>query len=153
MFPTDPLTFQIRSKSKEIAVRDFINAHFDGWSHDKPLYSGHCDCTIRRRIDHRVLIGNTLLVVETDENQHKSYNVMDEEIRYDDLYMAFSGKWVYIRFNPDKYKSKIGKNKNPEISTRLRELKKQIEKQIKRIRKEENTDILEKLYMYYDDYN
>ena len=78
---------------------------------------------------------------------------MDEEMRYDDLYMAYSGKWIYIRFNPDKYKSKIGKNKNPEIATRLIELKKEIEKQIKRIENEENTELLERIYMYYDNYS
>ena len=152
-FPKDPLSFQIRSKTKEIAVRDFINTNFDGWQHDKPLFTGHCKCTIRRRIDHRVLIGNTLLVVETDENQHKSYDTMDEEIRYHDLCMAYSGKWIYIRFNPDKYKSKNGKNKNPEISTRLIQLKKEIDKQIERIKNEENTEPLEIQYMYYDNYN
>ena len=151
LFPTDPLTFQIRSKTKEIAVRDFINSNFDGWVHDKPLYTGHCDCTIRRRIDHRVLIGNTLLVVETDENQHKGYDRIDEEIRHHDLYMGYSGKWIYIRFNPDKYKSKHGKNKNPEIATRLIELKKMIEKQIKRIEHGENTDDIEIIRMYYDE--
>ena len=153
LFPKDPLTFQIRSKTKEIAVRDFINANFDGWQHDKCLYTGNCDCTHRRRIDHRVLIGNTLLVVETDENQHKSYEKMDEEIRHDDLFMVHGGKWIYIRFNPDKYKSNNGKNKNPEIATRLIELKKEIEKQIKRIKNEENTELIEKKYMYYDNYN
>ena len=152
-FPTDPLTFQVRSKTKEIAVRDFINANFKGWQHDKCLYTGNCDCTHRRRIDHRVLIGNTLLVVETDENQHKSYDDMDEEIRYDDLFMAHGGKWIYIRFNPDKYKSKNGKNKNPEIATRLIELKKEIEKQIKRIEYDENKELLERIYMYYDNYS
>ena len=150
LFPTDPLTFQIRCKTKEIAVRDFINQHFDGFVHDRPLYTSHCDCTVRRRIDHRKLIGNTLLVVETDENQHKSYDAMDEEIRYDDLYMAFAGKWVYIRFNPDKYKVK-GKNKNPEIATRLEALQKELNKQIARIQNEENTDLVERVYMYYDE--
>ena len=153
LFPNDPLTFQIRSKTKEIAVRDFINANFKGWQHDKCLYTGNCDCTHRRRIDHRVLIGNTLLVVETDENQHKGYDEMDEEVRYDDLFMVHGGKWIYIRFNPDKYKSKNGKNKNPEIATRLFALQKQIETQINRINNEENTELLERHYMYYDNYS
>ena len=152
LFPNDPLSFQVRSKTKEIAVRDFINAHFEGWQHDKCLYTGHCDCTVRRRIDHRVLIGNTLLVVETDENQHKSYDKMNEETRYDDLMMAHGGKWIYIRFNPDKYKSIKGKNKNPEISTRLTALKQEIEKQMERIKNEENTELIERIYMYYDNY-
>ena len=108
MFPDDPLTKKIRWKTKEIAVRDFINKNYEGFIHDKQLETTHCDCTVRRRPDHRKLINNTLLVIETDENQHKSYKEMDEETRYNDLYMAFSGRWVYIRFNPDKYKGNNG---------------------------------------------
>jgi hypothetical protein len=150
-FPLDPLTFQIRCKTKEIAVRDFINANFEGFHHDKPLFTGNCDCTHRRRIDHRKLIGNTLLCIETDENQHKRYNTEDEEIRYDDLYMVYSGKWIFIRFNPDKYKDKSGRNKNPSISTRLTVLKKEIKKQIERIQNEENKDLVEIIKLYYDE--
>jgi hypothetical protein len=152
-FPLDPLTFQIRCKTKEIAVRDFINSNFTGFQHDKILETGHCDCTIRRRIDHRKLIGNTLLVIETDENQHKGYGKMDEETRYDDLFMAHSGKWIYIRFNPDKYNDKNGKSKNPMIATRMETLHKEIERQMKRIENEENTELIERIYMYYDGYD
>jgi hypothetical protein len=43
-------------------------------------------------VDHRKLIGNTMLAVETDENAHRGYDEKDEEIRYDDLYMIHSGK-------------------------------------------------------------
>ena len=150
-FPKDPLTFQIRCKTKELAVRDFINANFDGFIHDKVLYTGHCNCTHKRRIDHRIIIQNTWLVVETDENQHKSYDKMDEEIRYNDLMMVHGGKWIYIRFNPDKYINKHGKRKNPTIASRLFKLKQEIEKQIERIYNEENTGFLEKIYMYYDE--
>jgi hypothetical protein len=152
-FPLDPLTFQIRCKTKEIATRDYINANYEGFQHDRMLETGHCDCTIKRRIDHRKLIGNTLLVIETDENQHKSYNKMDEETRYDDLYMAHSGKWVYIRFNPDKYINKNGIRKNPTIAARLNVLKDEIDKQIKRIEDEENAELVERIYLYYDGYN
>jgi hypothetical protein len=148
----DPLTFQIQSKTKEIAVRDFINAHYEGFHHDRPIQTHHCDCTIRRRIDHYQLLGNTLLAVETDENQHKSYDAMNEETRYDDLYMAHSGKWVYIRFNPDKYQASNGKTKNPEIATRLAVLKREIDRQIARIQRDENTELVERVYLYYDGY-
>jgi hypothetical protein len=150
-FPLDPLTFKIRKKSKEIMVRDFINKNFGGFQHDKPLSTSHCDCTVRRRIDHRKLIENTLLVIETDENQHKSYDKMNEETRYDDLYMAYSGKWIYIRFNPDPYKCKNGKTKNPRMTTRLENLKLEIEKQIKRIKNEDNKELVERIYMYYNE--
>jgi len=149
-FPLDPLTFQMRCKTKEIAVRDYINENFEGFQHDKIMTTSHCDCSIKRRIDHRFLINNTLLVVETDENQHKSYDEMDEETRYDDLYMAFSGKWIYIRFNPDKYVNKSGTRKNPTITNRLYVLKDEIEKQMKRIENDENTELVERIYLYYD---
>jgi hypothetical protein len=112
LFPQDPLTFQIRCKTKEVAVRDFINSNFEGFHHDKPLEYGGCDCLNRRRIDHRKLINNTLFCIETDENQHKSYNLKDEQDRYNDLLSTFTCKYIFIRFNPDSYNDKNGK-KNP----------------------------------------
>ena len=153
LFPKDPLTFQICSKTKEIAVRDYINTIFDGFQHDKCLFTGNCDCTHRRRIDHRKLIGNTLLCIETDEKQHKYYDKKDEKDRYEDLYMVFSGKWIFIRFNPDKYTNKKGVRKNPTIARRLVKLKEEIEKQIKRIENEENKELVEISYLYYDGYD
>jgi len=151
LFPNDPLTLQIRSKTKEIAIRDFINLNFEGFQHDKPLWTGNCDCTHRRRIDHRKLFGNTLLCIETDENQHKGYNKENEEIRYDDLFMLHGGKFIFIRFNPDKFKDKKDKSVNPMLYTRLPALKEEIEKQIKRIENEENKELLEIIKLYYDE--
>ena len=119
LFPLDPLTFQIRCKTKELAVRDFINSNFEGFQHDKTLEYSGCDCLNRRRIDHRKLINNTLLCIETDENQHKPYNKKDEQDRYNDLLSAFTCKYIFIRFNPDSYNDKNGKKCNPSISTRL----------------------------------
>ena len=149
-FPLDPLTFQIRSKTKELAVRDFINANFTGFMHDKPLWIQGCDCSLRRRIDHRCLINNTMVCIETDENQHRSYDPVDEEQRYHDTFMGFSGKWIYIRFNPDKF-VKNGVKKNPTIATRLNTLKEEIVKQIKRAESYENKDILEIVKLFYDE--
>jgi hypothetical protein len=152
-FPNDPRVYKTQPKTKEIKVRNYINKHFEGFIHDEPIYTNHCDCSIRRRIDHRKLIGNTMLAIETDENQHRSYNEMDKEIRYDDLYMAFSGKWIYIRFNPDKYRDSNKKIKNPNIESRFEILKKEIEKQIARIQSEENTELIEHIYLFYDGYD
>jgi hypothetical protein len=151
LFPNDPLTLQSRSKTKEIAVRDFINLNFEGFHHDISLWTGNCDCTHRRRIDHRKLIGNTLLCIETDENQHKGYDKDKEEIRYDDLFMLHGGKFIFIRFNPDKFKNKEGKSSNPMLYTRLPILKDEIEKQIKRIENDENKKLLEIEKLYYDE--
>jgi hypothetical protein len=152
LFPLDPLTFQIRCKTKELAVRDFINSNFEGFQHDKSLEYGGCDCSNRRRIDHRKLINNTLLCIETDENQHKQYNKKDEHDRYNDLLTTFTCKYIFIRFNPDSYSDKNGKKCNPSISTRLLTLKEEIDKQIKRIQNEENNDLLEIKYLYFDNF-
>ena len=130
-------------------VRNFLNENFNGFIHDRPLYTGNCNCTHRRRIDHRIQIGNTMLCVETDEGQHSSYDKEDETIRYDDLYMIFSGKWIFIRFNPDSYMIK-NKKMNTKLETRFLSLKDMIENQINRINKEENTELLEIIHMYYN---
>jgi len=142
---------QIRIKTKEIIVRDFINLHFDGFCHDVALWTGNgCDCTHRRRIDHRKLIGNTLVCIETDEFQHRRYNKDDETDRYDDLYMIHSGKFIFIRFNPDKYS---GENcsKYETLESRLPILHAEICKQICRVEQEKNIELLEIFNLFYDE--
>lgn len=141
LFPNDERSKVIYIHTKEITVRNRINKEFDGFIHDKPLYTGECDCTMRRRIDHRKLIGATLLCIETDEFAHKRYDPKDEEIRYDDLYMVHSGKWVFIRFNPD--------GKGVAMVDKLARLVQEIHSQIKRIENEENTELLEVLKLFY----
>ena len=152
VFPTDPRSAVLRQKSHETTVRNYLNQHMKGFIHDTPIYSGNCDCSHKRRIDFRMLIGGTILAVEVDERQHSSYDEKDEEIRYDDLYMVFSGKWIFIRFNPDAYKDHKGNRKNQNLTTRLPILVNEIKRQIKRIENEENTGLLEIHPLYYDGY-
>ena len=123
-------------------VRNSINKHFDGFIHDKPLYTGGCDCTHRRRIDHRLLIGNTILAVETDEFGHRGYDLYDEEIRYDDLFMIHSGKWIFIRFNPDDNISKV------DIYDKLRNLVDVMHNCIEQIHRGENTELVKIIKLY-----
>ena len=140
-FPDDPRSKVIYSHSKEIRVRNAINASFPGFIHDKPLYTHGCDCTHRRRIDHRKLIGATLLCIETDEHGHSSYDQKDEEIRYDDLFMIHSSKWIFIRFNPD--------GKGVDMEDKLTKLIDTITQQIRRIENEENTELVEIIKLFY----
>jgi hypothetical protein len=142
IFPEDERSKVVYSHTKEIMVRNKINEHFEGFIHDKPLYTGNCDCTHRRRIDHRKLIGNTILAVETDEFGHRGYDEEDEEIRYDDLYMIYSGKWIFIRFNPDTNKDKT------DIEDKLEKLIETMNIMIERIEKEENKELLEIIKLY-----
>ena len=87
------------------------------------------------------MIGNTILAVETDEFGHSSYDEKDEIIRYDDLYMIHSGKWIFIRFNPDG-------NKKIDMEDKLEKLLDTIEEQVGRIKTEENEELLEIIKLY-----
>ena len=144
VFPDDTRSTIIYQHTKEIRIRNAINQAFKGFVHDRPLYTGNCDCTHRRRVDHRKMIGNTMLAIETDEYAHQGYDKKDEEIRYDDLYMIHSGKWIFIRFNPDKTLTQ-----KTDIEDRIAVLLDVIEKQIQRIEEEENQDLVEIIKLYY----
>jgi hypothetical protein len=150
LFPDDPRSTIIYEHTKEILVRNAIteasqtNDVFQGFVHDRPIYTGNCDCTHRRRIDHRKLIGNTILAVETDEHAHQRYNQKDEEIRYDDLYMIHSGKWVFIRFNPD-----MTRTQKTDIDDRINILLEVMEIHIQRIMSEENQELVEIVKLFY----
>ena len=150
MFPEDPRTQFIFKKSKELKVVSYIKQIYPIFIHDKPFYvdlKGGC-CNTKRRIDLRVLVNNTMLCIEIDENQHKWNNQQDEVNRYDNLFMDFSGKYVFIRYNPDKFK--IGKTwKNPRFETRMEKLIEEIDKQINRIQNEKNTELVEIHKLYF----
>ena len=155
LFPNDEASKNIRIKTKENYVRDFLKEINSEFIHDIPLWTGNCDCSHRRRIDFRKLIGNTLLCIEVDENQHKRYEKKDEEIRYDDLFMIHGGKFIFIRFNPDSFTNSLGTKKNPYMKRRMKYLENEINAQIERINNEENKELLEISYLFYDgfDYN
>ena len=145
LFPDDPRSRVIHEHTKEVRVRNAIQARFEGFVHDKPLYTGNCRCTHRRRVDHRKLIGNTILAIETDEYAHGHYDPYDEEIRYDDLYMIHSGKWIFIRFNPDRTQTcKV------DLEDRIDVLLDEIERQMERIENEENVELVEIHKLFYD---
>lgn len=144
VFPNDPRSTVIYEHTKEIQVRNAIIETFDGFIHDTPLYTGNCNCTHRRRIDHRKLIGNTILAIETDEYAHRAYDEKDEEIRYDDLYMIHSGKWIFIRFNPDKTRTQ-----HTDIEDRIVVLLDVMKNQIDRIYLEENKELVEIINLFY----
>jgi hypothetical protein len=142
IFPDDDRSKTIYAHTKEIIVRNKINENFKGFIHNTPIYTGNCDCTHRRRIDHRKMFNDTILAIETDEFGHRGYDKHDEEIRYDDLYMIHSGKWIFIRFNPDTNVSKM------DIEDKLNVLIETIEECINRIETGENTELVEIIKLF-----
>jgi hypothetical protein len=141
--PDDPRSTRIYTHTKEVAVRNMINQYFDGFTHDEALYTGGCDCTHRRRIDHRKLIGGTMLAVETDEFAHRGYGASAEELRYDDLFMVFSGKWIWVRFNPDDNRDKT------DFVDKLATLRAVLARSIREIENGENVDLVYIVKLFY----
>lgn len=150
-FPDDPRTAMIRKNSEEMVVKDYLSAEFPQFIHNTSLWTGQADCTCRRRIDFRWLIGNTLLCVEVDEDQHKYRNKQDELMRYDDLMMLHGGKFIFLRCNPHMYINSEGKRKNPEVSSRLKQIKTSILHSVERIENEQNDDLVEIQWLFYDE--
>lgn len=151
LFPDDPRASMVHTKTKELRVRQFINDMFGDleFIHDKPIVFGGCDCSSRRRIDHFVMIDGTLLAIETDEYQHKSYDQEDEDDRYNDILMHHS-RAVFIRFNPDSYIDDRGKRRNPKFDERLEVLGEEIMNQVSRIRRGENHVVIDIVKLFYD---
>ena len=69
------------------------------------------------------------------------YDPKDEEIRYDDLFMVHSGKWIFIRFNPD--------GKGVDMEDKLTRLMEEIQIQMERIENEENTEFVDIIKLFY----
>jgi hypothetical protein len=143
LFPDDDRSKVIYTHTKELAVRQAINNAFDGFVHDKVLKmeTSHCECAMRRRIDHRKLINGTLLCVETDEHAHSGYDKEDEVNRYHDIMMIHGGKSVFIRFNVD--------GRGLSLKTKLNGLIDEMRAQIGRIERGENTELLEVVHLFY----
>jgi len=129
----------------EILVRNEINTNFEGFLHNRVMYSG--GSSHLRRIDHRLQIGNTILAIETDENAHEFYNQRQENERYHDFMTTFSYKFVFIRFNPHSNREDDDTKTN--FEHKLSVLVHTITTQIDRIRKGRNTAKLEILTLFY----
>jgi hypothetical protein len=153
LYPDDPLSLNIRTKSFENKVRDFININYQDFQHNKLLNIGGCDCSHRRFIDNHIIINGCLLAIETDENQHKGYDIDNENNRSNDIMMAYTSPHYFIRFSPNGNYIKDGKKSNPQFATRLKVLKNEIDKAIKFIESEkiyERDNLITNKYLFYN---
>ena len=66
--------------------------------------------------------------------------------------MDFTGKWIFIRFNPDKYWDSENKRRNPRMKKRLDILLKEINKHIERILCDDNEELIEIFHLYFDEF-
>jgi len=144
-FPTD-VRSQCHVIRPEDLVRAAISISFEGFIHNKSIpIMGNFHA---RKIDHRLLIENTILAVETDENAHQNYNKYDENyVRYNDFVSELPYKFIFIRFNPDANMENF--NAKTDIRHKLCVLMHTITAQINRVRQGRNTQKLEILKLFY----
>lgn len=130
--------------TKERCVVEYITSHFPdfSWVADKVITDG---CS-RRRPDLLLDLGNQIIIVEVDENQHINYDCSCEHKRIMELSQDLNHRPViFIRFNPDEYTDANGqditscwgvngkgicvvkKSKKKEWESRLERLREQVE--------------------------
>ena len=104
LFPDKPVSRNY--KTKEVSVLEYVKSKFNqNWIADKRIRGG---CS-RRRPDLLLDLGDQILIVEVDEDQHISYDCSCENKRIMELSQDVGHlPIVLIRFNPDKY-TKDGK--------------------------------------------
>ena len=102
-----------------------------------------------RRIDFQTEMGNVVVGIEVDENQHKTYDPLDEEKRIMQIYENADRNLVFIRFNPDKYREG-GKWKRTPIQTRYIKLAEKIEEIFHQAKNDEFQDWFTEIRMYFD---
>jgi len=102
LFPDKPVSRNY--KTKEYAVVEYIRTKYPdfNWIADKMIHSG---CSSYKRPDLMLDLLYQIVIVEVDENQHKSYENSCENKRIMELSQDLAHRpMVLIRFNPEKYK-------------------------------------------------
>ena len=101
LFPDKPVFRNY--KTKEYAVVEHVKTKFKDftWVADRKVSDG---CS-RRRPDLLLDLGDQVIVIEVDENQHTDYDCSCENKRTMELSQDLGHRpIVFIRFNPDNYK-------------------------------------------------
>ena len=122
------------------------------WTWDRPLYvtyDGGC-CDSKRRIDLWTLVGNVVVAIEIDENQHKAYKPDYEENRYNELVMDFTGRFVFLRINPDSFTVR-GQRRDPAFDERLQVAEDMLKSLLDKIKHGQGAQgLVEVVHLFYD---
>ena len=120
LFPDEPITHNYKVKERHVA--DFIARAFPNY---KIMFDTRVDggCS-RRRPDCMFDCFTHIVIIEIDENQHKSYDTTCEIQRLNELFTDLGDRpIIFIRFNPDGYKDASGKkHASPFDYTKVHEL-------------------------------
>ena len=100
LFPDRPVSRNY--KTKEAKVVEHVLERFPDftWIHDKSIPDG---CS-KKRPDLLVDLGDQLIIIEVDENQHETYDCSCENKRLMELSQDVGHRpIIFIRFNPDQF--------------------------------------------------
>ena len=91
-----------RQKTREMKIKALLESTTDlnNPIHDKPV-GGDCG---KYRPDFRYDAPTHSVVVEVDEDQHRSYDSECERIRMINIVQAVGMRCVFVRYNPDAFK-------------------------------------------------
>lgn len=106
---------------KEKSVGDYFNTKGITFSTENKTITP--ECNPKTRPDYFIDLLTFGIIIEVDENQHKSYDCECELVRMINIHEAYGNKLIFIRFNPDKYKN----NKNEIIDLPKGKYKKLLE--------------------------
>lgn len=106
LFPDEPVSTGIRTKEK--AFHSWFKATYPNlkFTIDRKIEGG---CSLRRP-DILIDLGEYILIVELDENQHSSYSERCEERRVNEIYADEGCRPVmFLRINPDSFVDSKGR--------------------------------------------
>jgi hypothetical protein len=129
-------------KEKEIKMKNFLNEMEIKYVHDQIVEQG---CS-KKRPDFQIKTYWGTIILEVDEHQHnrKTYSCECEITRMKQIYYDVGEeKMIFIRFNPDTYKSET---KKLSINQRYEYMEKFIQEKINQI-PQYNLSVI---YLFYD---
>jgi hypothetical protein len=144
----NPESFEISRLAKQNALMSYLdNRGLSGESTDKKIDNGICGT---ERPDRVYDLGDKILVLECDENQHQDRACLCEQTRMVNIGQSFGGIPVYfIRFNPDDY-SPENDRKNPEELNKRYKLLGDLICDIKNNKHSMPHNLVSAIYLYYD---
>ena len=143
----DPDAFQRVRLAKQREVKLWLDntGHGDYVVYDRVTDNGECG---RERPDFAYDCGTHWVILEVDEHQHEDRQEVCECTRMVNISQSVGTKTVFIRYNPDAFKSG-GRQQNPGISRRRGVLL----KWLGHLRKVEPEYFLSALHLFYDNYD
>ena len=147
----NPESFEISRLAKQNALMSYLDCRgLSGESTDKIIDNGICGT---ERPDRVYDLGDKILVLECDENQHQDRACLCEQTRMVNIGQSFGGIPVYfIRFNPDDYSPENDRKNLEELNKRYKLLGDLI-CDIKNNKHSMPQNLVSAIYLYYDGWN